>query len=177
VDSRHDDWGRTVMDWMVLGIFAVFCIAMLMYQRNLVSAFRIESQQQVIPQPAPQPAPQVHVNLKPLQDVMEALPNKVLQSITASSNTHKGVLGELIGYISLRAQYDRIIPLGNIVDFVCIRFPTEDDPGCVDFIDVKTGDRCRLSKDQRKLQQLINDKSINFVKLTVDTSINEDRTK
>lgn len=119
------------------------------------------------------PPAQVNVNLKPLQDEMAALPNKVLQSITSSSNTHKGSLGELIGYLQLRASYDRIIPLGNIVDFVCIKFPTEDKTGCIDFIDIKTGNRCRLSKDQRALQKLIDDKKINFIKLKVETGTSE----
>lgn len=120
------------------------------------------------------PAPQVHVNLKPLEDVMAELPNKVLQSITSSANTHKGALGELIGYIQLRSSYDRIVPLGNIVDFMCIKFPEEDKPGHVDFIDIKTGNRSRLSKDQKGLQKLIEEKRINFVKLKVDTTHNED---
>ncbi len=114
------------------------------------------------------PPPQVNVNLKPLQDAMEGLPNKVLQSITSSSNTHKGVLGELIGYLQLRASYDRIIPLGNIVDIVAIKFPDTDSEGHIDFIDVKTGGRCRLSKDQQTLQKLVKEKKINFVRLVVN---------
>lgn len=118
--------------------------------------------------------PQVNVNLKPLQDEIVALPNKVLQSITASANTHKGSLGELIGYLQLHASYDRMIPLGNIVDFVCIKFPGEGD-GHIDFIDIKTGNSARLSKDQRALQKLIEDKKINFVKLKVETTTNESK--
>jgi predicted Holliday junction resolvase-like endonuclease len=126
------------------------------------------------PQPVVVPAPQVNVNLKPLEDKMAELPNKVLQSITSSANTHKGALGELIGYINLRSSYDRIIPLGNIVDFMCIKFPDGENTGHVDFIDIKTGNRSRLSKDQKNLQKLIEDKRINFVKLKVDTTHNED---
>jgi len=122
----------------------------------------------------PPPPPQVNVNLKPLQDAIDGLPNKVLQSITSSSNTHKGALGELIGYLQLHASYDRIIPLGNIVDFVCIKLPSDSSTGHVDFIDIKTGNRCRLSKDQRALQKLIQEKRINFIKLKVETTTSED---
>lgn len=121
----------------------------------------------------PQPPPQVNVNMRPMEDAINALPNKVLQSIQSSVNTRKGALGELIGYIELEATYDRIIPLGNIVDFMCIKFPSEENEGCVDFVDIKTGKSSRLSKEQRLLQQLIKDKKINFVKLKVNTTTSE----
>lgn len=119
--------------------------------------------------PVPQ-SPIINVNLKPILDSLEGLPYKVLQSIQSSSNTHKGALGELIGYMKLHAEYDRIVPLNNIVDFMCIKLPTDTDPGHVDFIDVKTGDKSRLSKDQRALQSLIKEKRVNFVKLKVQTT-------
>ncbi len=112
-------------------------------------------------------------HLKPLENLIAELPNKILQSITSSANTHKGNLGELIGYIHLRSSYDRIVPLGNIVDFMCIKFPEGDQEGHVDFIDIKTGNRSRLSKDQKGLQKLIEEKRINFVKLKVDTTHDE----
>lgn len=116
------------------------------------------------------------VDLSPLIHSINDLPTKILQSITSSSNTHKGALGELIGYINLRASYDRIVPLGNIVDFMAIKFPKGDEPGHVDFIDIKTGDKSRLSKDQRELQKLIEEKRINFLKLKVETQSSEDPT-
>lgn len=123
----------------------------------------------------PSPPPQINLDIKPIENAIKEIPTKVLHSITSSSNTHKGALGELIGYIQLRASYDRIVPLGNIVDFMCIAFPKQnadgtETPGHVDFIDIKTGDRSRLSKDQRELQKLIQEHRINFVKIKVDTS-------
>jgi len=116
------------------------------------------------------PTPHVTVDLHPLEQAIDKMPTKVLQSIQGSVNTHKGVLGELVGYTKLHAEYNRIIPLGNIVDFIGIKFPSDTEPGCVDFIDVKTGNAKRLSKDQRALQKLITDKQIHFVKLKVDIS-------
>jgi predicted Holliday junction resolvase-like endonuclease len=126
-----------------------------------------------IQHPIVQSPPQVNVNLKPVEDKLSDLPNKVLQSITASANTHKGALGELIGYIQLRASYDRIVPLGNIVDFLAIKFPKTSctgeiiEAGKIVFIDVKTGPRARLSKDQQVFKKLIENKSIEFVKLSI----------
>ncbi len=120
----------------------------------------------------------ITVDLDPLQHAIAALPNKVLHSIQSSTNTKKGALGELIGYIGLKAQYDRIIPLGNIIDFMCIKLPSTNadgviEEGRVDFVDVKTGRSSRLSKDQRMLQQLIKNKNINFVKMMIDIQTNE----
>lgn len=117
---------------------------------------------------------QVNVNLQPLQDAIDGLPNKVLQSIVSCTNTHKGALGELIGYVQLHAMYDRIIPLGNIVDFICIKFSVNsNEPGYIDFVDVKTGAKSRLSNDQRELQKIIQEKRINFVKLKVETTTSD----
>ena len=122
-------------------------------------------------------APQIHVNMKPLQDAIDSLPGKVLQSIVSCTNTHKGALGELIGYVQLHSAYDRIIPLGNIVDFICIKFKTKEAEGYIDFVDVKTGAKSRLSSDQRELQRLIEEKRINFVKLKVETTTNDDTSR
>ena len=125
----------------------------------------------------PPPPPQSQFDSRPLEKKLDLLPNKVLQSITSSANVHKGSLGELIGYIQLHASYDRLIPLGNIVDFVCIKFPTDNEEGHVDFIDIKTGKSARLNKDQKALQTLIKEKKINFIKLKVETTSDENKSK
>lgn len=104
-----------------------------------------------------------------LNRTVAEVPEKVLRSITSSTNVRKGALGELIGYVEIKASYDRIIPLGNIVDFIGIKFDSPEERGHIDFIDVKTGKSARLSKDQKALQQLITDKHINFVKVKVES--------
>lgn len=111
----------------------------------------------------------INYNTEQLHNIISEMPDKILKSITSSTNTKKGALGELIGYLELRASYDRIIPLGNIVDFIGIKFKTKDEEGCVDFIDIKTGKSARLSKDQKELQFLIENKSINFLKIKVES--------
>ena len=118
--------------------------------------------------PIPQ-QPIINVNLEPLQRAIDNLPAKVLQSITGSCNTYSGKLGELVAHLTLRAQYDRVIPLGNIADFLCIRFSKDDRPGTITFLDVKTGDYARLSTEQRALQKLIEEKRIEFIKLKIET--------
>jgi hypothetical protein len=161
------------MEWALIGAGVLGVIGLVVMLGLLVRRLN-ELAQKPTPEPVHIPPPQVNVNLSPLEDAIKGIPTKVLQSIQSSTNTKKGALGELIGYIQLEAEYDRIIPLGNIVDFMCIKFPKQlpdgiIDMGQVDFVDIKTGKSSRLSKDQRELQKLIKDKRVNFVKLKVDT--------
>jgi len=146
---------------LFIGIFTLISLIIIIF---LVHTKVKENKEPII---VPQ---QVTVNLKPLQDAINDLPGKVLQSITSSTNTHKGALGELIGYLQLHASYDRIIPLGGIVDFICIKFPDNKSEGHIDFVDIKTGNYSRLSKEQRLLQKLIDNHLINFIKLKVETT-------
>jgi len=111
--------------------------------------------------------PPIYIDTEGLERRIKDVPSKVLQSIQGSINTHKGALGELIAYLELRGKYDRIIPLGNIVDFICIRLPKDDDPGCVDFVDIKTGNSSRLNKDQRLLKDLIDNHRISFTEYRI----------
>jgi predicted Holliday junction resolvase-like endonuclease len=100
---------------------------------------------------------------------LKQLPEVTLHTIQGSANSHKGKFGELIGYINLKAQYDRIIPLGSIVDFMAITYPRDGKPGKIDFIDIKTGENARLTKDQRAMKQLLINKNINFVTMKIDS--------
>lgn len=103
-----------------------------------------------------------------LEEMKKAIPEYVLQSLTGTANTQKGKLGELIGYLSLKAEYDRVIPLGTIVDFLGIKFPDETTEGYIDLIDVKTGKSARLSPDQKMLKQLATEKKIRFKTIKID---------
>jgi len=112
---------------------------------------------------------QLEINRAAAQKNADQLPGAVLQAMNGSLNGHKGKIGEMIGYITLKAQYDRVIPLGSIVDFVGIRFPNGNDPGCVHFIDIKTGDGARLSKDQKHLKTLLTKGNVSFQTVRIDT--------
>lgn len=101
--------------------------------------------------------------------LLEATPQKVVESVTSTSNGQKGKLGELIGYLHLNSQYDRLIVLRDITDFIGIRFPKDDDPGTIDFIDIKNGAYARLTKEQVALKKIVEGKHIGFKKFKVDT--------
>lgn len=99
---------------------------------------------------------------KQLSTSVDKVPATVLRTIQGSVNSTSGKLGELVQFIELQRAYDRLIPVGNIVDFVAVKFPTEDFPGVVHFIDVKTGKRAVLSRDQKKLKAIVDSGLIEF---------------
>lgn len=109
-----------------------------------------------------------------LELLLEQLPTKLMAVLTATISSQKGKLAELVAYMQLRSSYDRLIALGNIVDFIGIRFAKDDQPGVVDFIDVKNGKAARLSTDQKQLQDIIRNNQINFIKLRIDTDVNNE---
>jgi predicted Holliday junction resolvase-like endonuclease len=114
--------------------------------------------------------PIINVDLGPIHKALDQVPQRVLTAVTSSTNNLKGNLGELIGFLKLNAQYDRVIPLGNIVDFICISLPKDGKPGHIDFVDIKTGGSAKLSRDQVQLKKLIEEKKINFIKFKIEAS-------
>jgi len=114
--------------------------------------------------------------IKQLEYKVNDIPRQVMESINGTISFQKGKLAELAAYMNLRGAYDKVIPLNNIVDFICIRFPKDADPGTVDFIDIKNGKSARLSDDQKKLSVLIHNQHINFLKVKIDTSSVQDIT-
>ena len=100
-------------------------------------------------------------SVREVRDILESLPNDVLQSITRSLGKRSGKLNELMATFEL-TKYDRLFYLGDPIDFVGIKY----DEG-VDFIEVKTG-RLRLSEDERKLKDLIEEGRVNYVPLVVE---------
>ena len=100
--------------------------------------------------------------LSSLSDSVQKVPATVLRTIQGSVNSTSGKLGELVQFIELQRAYDRLIPVGNIVDFVAVKFPTEELPGVVHFIDVKTGKRAVLSRDQKKLKAIVESGLVEF---------------
>ena len=100
-------------------------------------------------------------SVKQVQEILEELPSDLLQSITRSLGKRTGKLNELMATFEL-TKYDRLFYLGEPVDFVGIKY----DEG-VDFIEVKTG-RFRLTEDERKLRELIEEGRVHYVPLTVE---------
>ncbi len=88
---------------------------------------------------------------------VEGLPQRVLQTIQGSINPQKGKMAELLTYAELRYDYDRIIPLGQPIDFIGIK---NDDR--IDFIEVKSGVSHVLSDEEKHIKNLIAHGRVNF---------------
>ena len=99
--------------------------------------------------------------LKEVQNSLRNLPNQVLVSITKSLGKRTGKLNELMATVEL-TQYDRLFYLGEPIDFIGIKYGEG-----VDFIEVKTG-RFRLSEDEKRLRELIEQGRVNYVPLSVE---------
>jgi len=158
-------WASFPLGWII--IFVAYKIVSRMKKFFIQLDERVEKLEHPMHTFNPEPI----LNFASLESVIEELPQKVLKTIQGSVNTKEGVLGELVAHLQLRSEYDRLIAMNSISDFIGIRFPkTVDDvliPGRIDFIDVKTGKSARLSKDQKEFRNIIRDKHINFITLKV----------
>ena len=115
--------------------------------------------------------PTIHLDLTSINDDIRQLPTKILHVVQGSTANIKGAVAEHISYLKLASKYDRLIPLGSIVDFIGINFDsarTKED-GRVDFIDIKTGKYSRLTQEQAKLKRLILGGRVAFLKVKVST--------
>ncbi len=100
-------------------------------------------------------------SMREVQNELKNLPNQLLFSITRSLGKRSGKLNELMATFEL-TQYDRLFYLGDPVDFIGIKYGET-----VDFIEVKTG-RFRLTEDERKLRDLVEEGMVNYVPLQVE---------
>jgi predicted Holliday junction resolvase-like endonuclease len=118
--------------------------------------------------------PQVIVQQAPeneqLKKELAQLPNKLLQALKSSTSNIRGAMAEHISFLKLSSDYDRLIPIGNVVDFIGIKFDTKKESfdGHIDFIDIKTG-KSRLTQDQMKVKRLADGGRTRFVKIKINT--------
>ncbi len=91
-----------------------------------------------------------------IAEMGDKLPNKVLKSIQSGINVRKGRVGEFTTLIRILADYKRIIPLGEPVDFIGI----SDE--YIDFIEVKTG-TSGLTRAEKEIKELIERKRVRFI--------------
>lgn len=108
----------------------------------------------------------LYTGAKATDEMMKGLPSKVLATLKGATNSLQGDLGEHIQLLKLKADYDILIPLGSIVDYIGIKFPNENTEGSLDFIEVKTNNS-RLTSSQKKVQDLVNRRKIGFKQVTV----------
>lgn len=104
--------------------------------------------------------------LSNIEQKLNKVPDLVLNKATGKANVVKGNLGELASYLKLKSTYSRILPISDVVDFLCIKFPENGEPGRIDFIDIKTGSG-RLTKEQKTVKDIIEEKNIYFQKITI----------
>lgn len=106
-----------------------------------------------------------------MDKALAGIPSKTLNTIQGSVNNTAGKLGEMMAFLDIQQSYDRIIISNDIVDFIGIRFPKEEDPGCIHFIDVKTGKSAALSSDQRKLRDMFPEDLDHFAFKVIKTQV------
>lgn len=96
---------------------------------------------------------------------VDGLPTRVLQTIQGSINPQKGKMAELLTYAELRYDYDRIIPLGQPIDFIGIKNNQQ-----IDFIEVKSGTSAVLTEEEKHIKNLIAQGRVHFrlIKVTED---------
>lgn len=125
----------------------------------------------LVKRPRPVSEPGFEKLSKTVDSLKTELPQKVLKSIQGNTATLKGDLAEHVAYLKLASQYDRLIPLGSVVDFIGIRFDTtrQATDGTIDFIDIKTGKHSRLSQEQMKVKRLILGHRTAFMKVKINT--------
>ena len=100
---------------------------------------------------------------------VDTLPMRIMQTIQGSINPQKGKMAELLTYAELRHDYDRIIPLGQPVDF--IGFKNNES---IDFIEIKSGESFVLTDEEKHIKKLIAAGRVNFrlIKIT-EAEINQ----
>ncbi len=99
----------------------------------------------------------IPTDLISLYQGVQDLPSKILQVIQGSINPQKGRMAELLTYAELRYDYDRIIPLGQPIDFIGIK---NDER--IDFIEVKSGVSHLLTLEEKHIKNLIAAGRVNF---------------
>jgi predicted Holliday junction resolvase-like endonuclease len=100
-------------------------------------------------------------SVKEVREVLDGMPRELMLSITRSLGKRTGKLNELMATFEL-TQYDRLFYLGDPIDFVGIKYGES-----IDFIEVKTG-RFRLTEDEKKLRELIEEGRVSYVPLLVE---------
>ena len=103
------------------------------------------------------PTSDIPTDLIDLYKGVQDLPTKVLQVLQGSINPQKGRMAELLTYAELRYDYDRIIPLGQPIDFIGIKNNER-----IDFIEIKSGISYILTDEEKHIKNLIANGQVNF---------------
>lgn len=93
-------------------------------------------------------------DLGAVYSLLKQTPMNILNTIRGANNKLQGEFGEYAASLAIKSQYDKIINLGDICDFIGIQFPREGSRGKIHFIEVKTGG-ASLSKEQILFKKLV----------------------
>lgn len=104
-----------------------------------------------------------------LLDEVRKLPVRVLHTLQGSISPRKGKVGELIFYTRLLSEYDRLIPLGQPIDFIGIK-----NRRTIDLIEVKTGGS-GLTKEEAEIKRLVEEGRVRFVLQRIDQEVYHQR--
>lgn len=140
--QNHPEWneGSMYINLWLIGIFLLLVIV-----AYLLGRLRSRKAQDI------------PLDLIDLYRGVQELPAKVLQVIQGSINPQKGRMAELLTYAELRYDYDRIIPLGQPIDFIGIKNNEQ-----IDFIEVKSGENYILTMEEKHIKNLIAQGRVNF---------------
>ena len=100
-----------------------------------------------------------------LLDEVRKLPVRVLHTVQGSIAPKKGKVGELIFYTRLLSEYDRLIPLGQPIDFIGIK-----NMRSIDFIEVKTGS-ASLTREEAEIRRLVEEGNTRFLVMRTDMEV------
>lgn len=162
------------MDWTLVAqiLTVIFGVTGWLY---LLRSIKQGQHPVVLPEQPPIHIPDYSMILQSMSEriatIEDEMPNKVLRSIQGNTATMKGELAEHISYLKLHSQYDRLIPVGSVVDFIGIKFDKDrsSDDGHIDFIDIKTGKHSRLSQEQIRTKRIAQDGRTRFLKVKITT--------
>ena len=104
-----------------------------------------------------------------LLDEVRKLPVRVLHTLQGSISPRKGKVGELIFYTRLLSEYDRLIPLGQPIDFIGIK-----NRRTIDLIEVKTGGS-GLTREEAEIKRLVEEGRVRFVLQRIDQDVYHQR--
>jgi len=106
----------------------------------------------------------MHLIDKDITSKMKKLPKDTLKSIQGGISPRKGKVGEIMAYMKLMAEYNRLIMISDVVDFIGI------SNDAIDFIEIKSS-TSRLSKDQKIVKKLILEGKVRWIESRVDFNI------
>lgn len=92
----------------------------------------------------------------------------VMNAIRGATAISSGQIQELVGYLKLKSEYDRLIPMNGLSDFLGIKLEGEDAK--IEFIEIKSG-KGRLTEEQQKMRALINAKKVSFKVVVISKEV------